>query len=147
MENLTLGGRMKEYYENAYKIVLPWRMPLLLRLDGKSFHTLTRHTEKPFDHNIIESMDETACRLMSDIQGAELAYIQSDEISILLYPWKGQDSQPWFANELQKIVSISAGIASAMFSEHYGEFAVFDSRAFVLPEYEVVNYFLWRQIK
>ena len=90
-------------------------------------------------------MDSTSCTLCEEIQGAQFAYVQSDEISILIHNYKTLESGAWFDNELQKLVSVSAGIASAAFSMNAGRLAVFDSRAFVLPEAEVANYFIWRQ--
>jgi tRNA(His) 5'-end guanylyltransferase len=96
-------------------------------------------------------MNETAIYLCKNIQGAMLAYVQSDEISILLNNYKENNSQSWFDNNLEKMISVSAGMASAKFSmlsdSIFGKFkmAVFDSRAFVLPKEDVVNYFIWRQ--
>jgi tRNA(His) guanylyltransferase len=154
----SLGGRMKQNYENAFKYKLPERMPVIIRLDGRAFHTLTAKAEKPFDKNFIDLMNETAKYLCQEIQGIQLAYIQSDEISLLLHNYKRLNSQSWFDNEIQKMCSISAGLASSYFSlalaklrNNYGkeidlQYAVqFDSRCFVLPEAEVVNYFIWRQ--
>ena len=48
----ALGSRMKEFYENASKTYLTRRTPVILRLDGKAFHTLTKGCIKPFDFNI-----------------------------------------------------------------------------------------------
>lgn len=92
-------------------------------------------------------MNRAATSLCEDIQGAELAYVQSDEISILIHPYKRLNSEPWFAGELQKIVSVSAALATCEFNEIWNGLypATFDSRAFVLPEADVCNYFLWRQ--
>ena len=160
MDKQSLGDRMKNYYENVWKIRLPMRMPVILRLDGKTFHTLTAHCDKPFDRNLMHTMDMTALYLCEKIQGAQIAYIQSDEINILLHNYKRLNSDAWFDNELQKMVSVAAGMASACFTinfsggghlprnepgEVFYNLAVFDSRAFVLPENEVCNYFLWRQ--
>jgi tRNA(His) 5'-end guanylyltransferase len=145
MDKLSLGGRMKEYYEGVYKIKLPLRMPVIIRLDGKAFHTLTSSFQKPFDETLIYWMNETAKYLCENIQGAQVAYVQSDEISILVHGYKKFNTQPWFSNEIQKMVSISAGIASALFSQLSHRIAVFDSRVFVIPPEEVCNYFIWRQ--
>ena len=148
--NDPIGDRFKRY-ERAAKTSLPWRMPVILRIDGRAFHTYTRGCKRPFDEALIAAMDACAIAVCEDAQGAVLAYVQSDEISVLLHPYRRLDSQPWFDNEVQKIVSISASIASAemtMWSHSiFGTFkrAQFDSRAFVLPEAEVNNYFVWRQ--
>jgi len=146
----SLGDRMKGY-EACWKFNFPNRLPVILRIDGKAFHTYTRGCDKPFDMNLIHVMDDTAIKLCEKIQGAVFAYVQSDEISILVYPWRDTNSQAWFDNELIKMVSVSAGIASARFtacsSYIFGEpkEAVFDSRAFVIPEHDINNYFIWRQ--
>lgn len=140
----SLGDRMKGY-EHAYRLTLPRRMPVMVRVDGKAFHTLTRHCERPFDLGLMAVMDAVALALCEEIQGAQLAFVQSDEISILVHNYKRLNSQPWFANELQKMASVSAGIASSEFTRRYAKPASFDARVFVLPEAEVANYFIWRQ--
>ena len=144
-DNTRIGDRMKNNYENPYKHYLPWRMPTILRLDGKSFHTWTRGLERPFDDWLISKMQDLMKELCGEVQNTVLGYSFSDEISLLLHPYKRIKSQPWFSNEIQKIVSVASGIASSYFTEITNKRSVFDCRAFVLPEEEVVNYFLWRQ--
>lgn len=154
----SLGDRMKKY-EDTFRHYLPPRMPIIIRLDGKAFHGVTSKCEKPFDEKFIGIMNNTAMYLMENIQGAELAYIQSDEISILVHYYKKFNSASWFDNNIQKIVSVSAGMASAKFTHAWcnaylfdskfkgsrDSIECFDSRCFILPENEVVNYFIWRQ--
>lgn len=158
----SLGDRMKGY-EDTFRHTLPNRLPVILRIDGKAFHTYTRGCKRPWDENLVTVMNLTAIELCKKIQGAQLAYVQSDEISILLNNYAELETQSWFDNNLQKMVSISAAIASVTFSmnswriwnPHYVKSGVllegdlkaayFDSRAFVLPKEDVVNYFLWRQ--
>lgn len=138
-------------YEGCYKLNFPNRLPVIFRIDGKAFHTYTSGCKKPFDEALIQTMDQTATILCERVQGTVFAYVQSDEISLLVYPWRDTASQAWFDNELVKMVSVSAGIASAAFTSRsrniFGEIreAVFDSRAFVIPEHEINNYFVWRQ--
>lgn len=139
---------MKENYENRYRIKLTRRMPVIIRLDGKAFHTLTRKCEKPFDIIFSNTMILTTVRLMDEIQGAKCAYTQSDEISILLTDFDRLTTEAWFDYNLQKIVSVSAGVASSFFSYYWKRSiprAIFDSRAFNIPKEEVCNYFIWRQ--
>ena len=52
----TLGDRMKGY-ENAYRFYLPRRMPVIIRIDGRAFHTFTRGLQKPFDSRFVEIKD------------------------------------------------------------------------------------------
>ena len=145
-----IGTRMKENYENRYRFYLTRRTPVIIRLDGKAFHTLTKDCEKPFDLDFNTSMVYTAAQLVADIQGAKIAYVQSDEISILLTDYDNLDTEAWFDYNLQKIVSVSAAMATSKFTECYlfpGDTreALFDARAFNIPRDEVSNYFIWRQ--
>ena len=156
---LSLGDRMKSYYEDVARIYLTRRTPVIIRVDGKAFHTLTRKLKlkKPFDENFISCMTDTACGLCSEIQGAKIAYVQSDEISILVTDYDNLETDAWFGYNLQKIVSVSSSIATARFNGAlYNRilrdtppatvFAYFDARAFNIPREEVANYFHWRQV-
>lgn len=145
MKDQSLGDRMKNNYENRSRVKLTRRMPVMLRLDGKAFHTFTRGCERPFDERLGKAMDDTARYLCENIQGARVAYVQSDEISILLTDYERIKTDAWFDYGVQKMCSIASGLASAFFSTTYGKLAVFDCRAFNLPMEEVVNYFIWRQ--
>lgn len=52
----SLGDRMKRY-ENVPKVSLVRRMPVIIRLDGKAFHTFTRGFVKPFDTLLMQTMN------------------------------------------------------------------------------------------
>lgn len=110
-----LGNRMKNY-ENVSRIYLMRRNPVIIRLDGKSFHTFTRGMDKPFDDILIETMQETAKYLCENIQGCKIAYIQSDEISLLLTDYENIETCAWFDNNIQKMVSISASMVTLAFN-------------------------------
>jgi len=152
-----LGDRMKDFYESRSRIYLPRRLPLIIRVDGKAFHTLTKGFSKPYDLIIRDCMEATAIELCKQVQGCKIAYIQSDEISLLLTDYDDIKTDAWFDKNLQKIVSVSASIATLAFNKKMFDIhqqgigktklfqALFDSRAFVLPKEEVVNYFIWRQ--
>jgi len=146
----ALGDRMKGY-ETATRTTLTKRMPVIIRVDGKAFHPWTSGLDRPFDMRLIQAMDNVAMALCQEVEGTVLAYVQSDEISLLLHNYKKLQTQPWFDNQVQKMVSVAASIAGAtMTFESVGIFgsirkAYFDARIFLLPEAEVANYFLWRQ--
>ena len=144
------GKRMKTY-ENSYRFTLPRRMPVILRIDGCHFHTFTKGMDKPFDDKLIEAFWETCKFLGENIMGAKLIYHQSDEISILITNYDTIQTDSWFSNNLQNMASVSASMAAAKFNEVIRksypdkELAFFDSRAWVIPQDEVNNYFTWRQ--
>lgn len=145
MKKESIGNRIKDNYESRYKVKLTRRMPAIIRLDGKAFHTLTKSCNKPFDNIFSACMTYTTLQLCKNIQGAKCAYVQSDEISILLIDYDKLTTDAWFDYNIQKIVSVSAGMASAIFSKAYNKYAVFDGRVFNIPKEEVNNYFVWRQ--
>lgn len=143
----SLGDRMKEFYENRTRNFLPRRTYTIIRVDGKAFHSYTRGLIRPFDEKLVNDMDETACYMCKNIQGAKFAFVQSDEISILLTDFEGLTTDAWFDGNIQKMVSISASLATAKFNElRPNKIALFDSRVFTIPsDIEVENYFIWRQ--
>lgn len=153
---ITLGDRMKRQ-ESATRQVLPCRTYTVVRLDGKSFHNYTRGLQKPFDLQLINDMQLTAKALAEQVSGCHMAYTQSDEISLILSDLSGPDTQAYFDGQVQKIVSVTASIATANFNllrigpdthrGRKGTLPVFDSRAFTLPSLEeVYDYLSWRQI-
>ena len=144
----SLEDRMKSY-ENIVSD-LAENIPIILRVDGRAFHTFTRGLEEPFDDQFIRMMNEIGLALCNEVQNARLAYLQSDEISILIL--KKQLSSSWFKNDIQKMVSVSASLASAISTKYCYEHGwkenniiTFNSRVFLIPSRDVVNYFIWRQ--
>lgn len=146
MQKDSLGDRMKRNYEDRYRLSLTRRTPVIMRLDGKAFHTLTRGAEKPFDPRLSSAMHATAEKLLDEIQGAKCAYVQSDEISILITDFDKLSTHAWFDYNVQKMVSVSAAVAAVEFTQRYGRTAHFDSRVFNVPKEDVVNYFRWRYL-
>lgn len=145
----ALGQRMKENYEYRYKSFLPRRTYSIIRLDGKAFHTLTKHMKRPYDDILADAMSDVTIELCKEIQGCKFGYTQSDEISLLLTDFDDNQTQAYFDGNIQKIVSISASIAAAVFNKSIGNYskklAYFDSRVFIIPDsIEVENYFIWR---
>jgi tRNA(His) 5'-end guanylyltransferase len=162
MKNDSLGDRIKNNYEGRSQTYLPRRTYTIIRIDGKAFHSYTKSCKRPYDLELIEDMDNTAKYLCENIQGCKLAYVQSDEISLVLTDFDNINTDAWFDGNVQKITSISASLATAKFnqlrsirnfeiidhkeSNFQKILAHFDSRCFVIPDVvEVYNYFLWRQ--
>jgi tRNA(His) 5'-end guanylyltransferase len=144
-----IGDRMKRNYENRAQTHLTRRTPVIIRLDGRAFHTYTRSFSKPFDSTLIWSMQNATQALVHEVQGCVLGYTQSDEISLLVCDWKTLTSEAWFDYNVQKLCSVSASFATVAFNSSIGvcggsQWAMFDSRCFNIPGSEVANYFLWR---
>lgn len=164
----NLGNRMKENYENRSKTQLLRRTPVIIRLDGKAFHTFTKGFEKPFDKTMVEAMQATMLALCKEIQGCVLGYTQSDEITLVLTDYTNLETSAWFNYDVQKICSVSASMATLIFNEYFSRQcllyladysaginnahsramsvgALFDARCFNIPKEEVTNCILWRQ--
>lgn len=117
MDNTALARRMKKFYENVPKTRLIRRMPVCIRLDGKAFHTFLKGFKKPFDDLFIKTMQETMLYLCKNIQGCVLGYTQSDEISLILIDYQNLTTSAWFDDEVQKICSVSASMATLTFNK------------------------------
>lgn len=119
MDKTTLGDRMKNNYENISRYYLTRRMPVIVRLDGCHFHTFTKGFKKPFDEILVKTMQETMKYLCENIQGCVLGYTQSDEISLVLTDYAELTTDAWFGNNLQKICSVSASMATLAFNKAF----------------------------
>lgn len=142
-------------YEKVSRTSLLRRTPVIIRLDGKAFHTYTSKMPRPFYLPLHECMVESTKYLCEEVDTCVLGYTQSDEISLLLKDWTKFKTQSWFDSQVQKIVSTTASLVTAIFNDlapkhiepqyRRNKFAFFDSRVFNLPVDEVCNYFVWRQ--
>lgn len=145
----SLGDRMKTNYEGPSKFKLTRRLPVIIRLDGRAFHTYTKGFKKPFDPVLMVTMVDAATKVAEEMQGFKIAYIQSDEVSFFLSDTDLITTQPWFGNSKSKMESVSASLMTAHFNRQMlslgiEKLATFDARSFSIPDVEVANYFLWR---
>lgn len=115
----SLGDRMKNNYENRAKISLIRRTPVIIRVDGKAFHTFTRGMKKPYDSLLMEVMQKTMLDLCENIQGCKFGYTQSDEITLVLTDYDTLTTDAWFGYEVQKMCSVSASMATLFFNKWF----------------------------
>ena len=112
--------RMKKY-EYVTRTYLTTRTPVILRADGRAFHTLTRGFKRPFDEILAGAMQDTMKYLCENIQGCVLGYTQSDEITLVLVDYKTLETSAWFDYNIQKCVSVSASMATLAFNKFFKE--------------------------
>jgi len=169
-KNDSLGDRMKTY-EAVSKNFLTRRIPVIIRLDGKAFHTFTKGFQKPFDMILMRAMQETMKQLCENIQGCVLGYTQSDEITLVLCDYQTITTDAWFGYNVEKMCSVAASMATLYFFKALCEYrdelwesndcsfsdkidlinrklemgAFFDARCFNVPKEEVNNCLVWRQ--
>jgi tRNA(His) 5'-end guanylyltransferase len=133
--------------------------PCVIRVDGRAFSKLTKGMAKPFDPEFIKAMDVTAKFLAENVSDCVLAYVQSDEISLVLRPTEN----PWFDWRIEKLTSVTASMASVTFAFAIQRAAfpatdnapayikaasmcpTFDSRVLSLPADKIADYLIWRQ--
>ena len=118
MDTSDLANRMKEY-EKRNQYYLQKRTPVAIRVDGRSFHTFTKGFKRPFDDILMKSMQETAKYMCENIQGAKFAYVQSDEITIILVDYDTLETDCWFNYRTDKLCSISASMATMAFNRAF----------------------------
>jgi tRNA(His) guanylyltransferase len=161
MNKDTLGDRIKGY-ESIYKRYFLPKTPIIVRVDGKAFHTWTKGCQRPFDPTLITCMFESAKEVAKQMQGCKALYAQSDEVTFVLTDDTTLESQQWFGGRQNKIESVTAAMMTAYFNknwlikdhsnhQHFNVWdyidskpAVFDARAFQCPKEDVANVFLWR---
>lgn len=112
----SLGDRMKNNYENRAKTYLLRRIPAIIRLDGKAFHTFTRGFVKPFDARLMRVMQETTLELCRNIQGCVFGYTQSDEITLVLVDYNTLDTDAWFNYSVEKMCSVATSMCTLYFN-------------------------------
>lgn len=150
----TLGDRIKAYEAATTSRKVHRGQPFCIRLDGKAFHTWTRGLSRPYDERLSKLMVEATQDLV-EWSSAKVGYTQSDEINLGFFtPCDESATQLFFGGRLQKLESLAASRLTAFFNsrvpgllpEKTGKLALFDARAFVVPNLqELYHVFLWRQ--
>lgn len=151
MSNDSLGDRMKWYERRYAHQVLPM-VPVLARIDGRSFHSFTKGLERPYDKRLSSLMVDTT-KFLVENTNARCGYTQSDEISLV---WLTEDPEGeiFFGGKLSKLVSVVGSLATAYFNSKLSTYIpekadclpVFDNRVWEVPVlYEACNYFIWRE--
>ncbi len=133
---------MKEY-EVYGDLKVPINSKIILRLDGRSFHSLAKNLnfKKPYDKDFAKLMVKVSKDLFNEF-APRFIYTFSDEISILLnnIPFNGR---------IEKINSVIASFAASSFTynldNQIGKAVAFDSRIIPITNEDIPKYFKWRQ--
>jgi tRNA(His) 5'-end guanylyltransferase len=122
--------------------------PVVVRIDGRAFHTFTRGLVKPYDEHLGRCMIETAKHLVEKFMPT-VGYVQSDEITLIFCNTRRVP----FSGRCQKLASLIASTATAFFNNEIGMhipakrhmLPVFDGRIFnVKDEAAAVENVFWR---
>lgn len=147
---------MKDY-EIYSNLRIPKSSEIILRLDGRKFHTLSHklNLEKPYDFNFSSLMVEISKDIFNEFS-PKFVYTFSDEINIWL-------SEIPFSGRIEKLNSVFSSIASSSFIYHFTQDfsskmdfkelsnitsimpVSFDSRVIPISKEKIYDYFKWRQ--
>lgn len=145
MSHSDFDKRMKQY-ESIYNQKIIPHIPIIIRIDGHNFHNFTKQCNRPFDIRLSKAFQVATAGLDRAIGKFEVAYGQSDEVSILIYN-PDTMTQEYYDGKIFKFCSLVASTFTVEFNKAYksDNWATFDCRVFQLPVNEVTNYFIWRQ--
>ncbi|MHA2022917.1 MAG: tRNA(His) guanylyltransferase Thg1 family protein, partial [Candidatus Thorarchaeota archaeon] len=148
------GDRIKGYEAQHTSQKLIPQLPVIARLDGRSFSKYTIGFNRPYDERMSQSMIETAKHLVDKFD-ANVGYVQSDEITLGWYNNEPK-AQSIFNGKVFKLLSLLAAEASVKFNDEIrgymggktvDKIATFDCRVFNTPTLsEGTNAFVWREI-
>lgn len=147
-----LGDRHKKFEAMTESKLMPG-LPVIIRLDGRAFHTFTKGMKRPYDPTMSYCMIDTTKYLVHHL-GANFGYCQSDEITL---GFRNDDikTEMMFGGRVQKLVSISAAMASVEFNkqilsnmpEKVRMAPIFDARVFQYPTLALATEnVLWREL-
>jgi tRNA(His) 5'-end guanylyltransferase len=144
----AIGDKHKKIEAMYYNYFLP-ELPIVVRLDGRAFHTFTKGLRRPFDNRMSKMMIEVTKELVYQTH-AKVGYTQSDEISLVFAP----ATDPLFGGRQSKIETTLAAIASAKFNQllpiwlpdKINDLPTFDARAIQYPTKEMaIESLVWRE--
>lgn len=159
MDKTSLGDRMKWYESQETAGQFLPQIPVVVRLDGRSFSKFTKPFERPIDRAFREIM-VTVTKSLVDKSNAVIGYTQSDEITLILYT-SNPKSDLFFKGRKFKLLSSLAAMASVRFNrlaekawpeymdalDEADELPTFDCRCFQVPNRdEAVNALIWREL-
>jgi len=151
--NDSLGDRMKMYEQaEAGRVLMPG-IPVIARLDGRSFHNFTKGLPRPYSEPLHTCMVDTVKELIKQSH-ATVGYTQSDEISLVWTDFVKHE-EFLFSSKIQKLTSVLASIATVAFyrsvlthlgSDYADRMPTFDCRVWQVPnEGEALNVLRWRE--
>jgi tRNA(His) 5'-end guanylyltransferase len=150
----TLQQRMIAY-EDSYSSKIINRIPIIIKIDGRSFTRVTKNVQKPFCEKTMAILNGTMLALVKQIDGAMFGYQYSDKIFIVLRNDRKDDEDPWFGNQIQEMCSSAASIATGKFINQIQEIdqppkfegdITFKTNVFGISNItEVINYLIYKQ--
>lgn len=144
-----------DHYESVADFQLLNRLPVIIKVSGRSFSRLTRNLDRPFDKRLINVFKNTLLHTIQSIDDAVFGFQYSDELVFVLRNDRSFEYQPYHQNKIQEILGIIASTVTVNFfknliledelNELDGD-AIFRSKVFTLPSInETVNFLIYKQ--
>ena len=130
-------------YQKRRDYVVPTDNFIICHIDGRSFSNMIKNKfQQPFDECFIGMMNETAQYLCKNVQGTQLAYVQSDEITLIIKKVK-EDGDIFFSGRLCKMQSVIASLATAKFNQLMTLYTM-EYHPKINPKYTIENMALYQ---
>lgn len=142
-----------ENYASKSDLHLLEKLPVITILNGRNFSKVSALLDKPYSSELAQCFYAALASLAEEIGGACLGYSFNDEIVICSRNDQSLETVPWCNNNIQKIASIAASIATLSFNNYaasldlnlMGE-PVFYASSFIVPNLtEAINVFVGKQ--
>jgi tRNA(His) 5'-end guanylyltransferase len=155
MGNDNLGDYLKAFEARTTEAKIDaHRYYIYARMDGRAFHTLCRGLGKPYSPEFVQVMKDVTMELCNEFSPA-IAYVQSDEISLLWLPLTNEASEFQFGGKIHKLLSVLPSFASAAFTTLYQarffkypqQIPSFDCRICELPLKEDARKMFWWRMR
>lgn len=136
---LKVAQLERTYKQRERAVEARVKLPFALRLDGVGFGQALKGYAEPRDERVHSALLQGASELVKRLS-ASGAYVVSDEVSVLVLG----PSLP-YAGRVEKLVSVSASILSAVVSTSLARALIFDSRIIPLEDAEdAKRYIMYR---
>ena len=138
---MTLSERI-ELYENSTNFNLLNKLPLFIKISLRSFNRVSKKLEKPYCKEMADLMSKTLLGTISEIDNSVFGYYYFDSFNIIIKNDNIKDDSSWLGNNVQKISSVSASLATYNFYRNLKDYydnldiigpVIFDCTVFPLP--------------
>jgi len=164
---LTLGERMYTYEVVSRNKLVP-KQPVILRIDCRNFRKLIKKhwnivgEDHSIDPRICNAFVTATMKVCQNIENAEFAFYQRDEVIIFLKDYNNLYQTQYFGGDIQKLTSIVSSQFTYWFNSilhndlvntNFGvvysaqefEPVYFYTVAYNVPLFEVINNFIFKQ--
>lgn len=147
-EKFDINNRMSEY-EKSSKYLLTKNLPVIVRLELQSYDIKNRFKLYSDIDKCLDLMAVIGNSMLSLLKGCDnnikFSFFNITEINILLENNQLNKNNPYFNNDIQKIISTLSSKLASLITINYGKYVWFESKCFILPKFEIQNYFNYRK--